>query len=64
MFPCPARRFIVLVAALLIAAGAHADERKVLRYAFEIAETGFDPVQLSDLYSRNVASQIFDAPLR
>ena len=64
MFPCPARRLIVLVAALLIAAGAHADERKVLRYAFEIAETGFDPVQLSDLYSRNVASQIFDAPLR
>jgi ABC-type transport system substrate-binding protein len=37
---------------------------KVLRYAYEIAETGFDPAQLSDLYSRNIAGNIFDAPLR
>ena len=57
-------RLFVFAAALLIAASAHAVEKKVLRYAFEIAETGFDPVQLSDLYSRNVARQIFDAPLR
>ena len=60
----PARRIIVLAAALLIAASAHAVEKKVLRYAFPIAETGFDPVQLSDLYSRDVAREIFDAPLR
>jgi ABC-type transport system substrate-binding protein len=38
--------------------------QKVMRYAFEVAETGFDPVQLSDLYSRNIAGNIFDAPLR
>jgi len=34
---------------------------KVLRYAFPIAETGFDPPQLSDLYSRIVTAHIFDA---
>jgi ABC-type transport system substrate-binding protein len=36
---------------------------KVLRYAFPIAETGFDPAQITDLYSRTVAAAIFDAPL-
>ena len=36
---------------------------RVLRYAFPIAETGFDPAQISDLYSRAVAAGIFDAPL-
>ena len=34
---------------------------KVFRYAFPIAETGFDPPQLSDLYSRIVTANIFDA---
>lgn len=34
---------------------------KVLRYAFEIAETGFDPAQISDVYSRTVTENIFDA---
>jgi len=37
--------------------------RKVLRYAFPVAETGFDPVQLSDLYSRTLTAGIFEAPL-
>jgi len=36
---------------------------KTLRYAFPIAETGFDPAQITDLYSRTVAAAIFDAPL-
>ncbi|MDP3084607.1 MAG: ABC transporter substrate-binding protein [Rubrivivax sp.] len=36
---------------------------KVLRYAFPIAETNFDPAQITDLYSRTVAAGIFDAPL-
>jgi ABC-type transport system substrate-binding protein len=36
---------------------------KVIRYAFPIAETGFDPAQISDLYSRTVAQGIFEAPL-
>jgi len=33
---------------------------KVLRYAFIIAETGMDPVQLVDLYSRILTAHIFD----
>jgi ABC-type transport system substrate-binding protein len=37
--------------------------QKVLRYAFPIAETGFDPAQISDLYSRVVTAGIFEAPL-
>ncbi len=41
----------------------HADPNKVLRWAFEIAETGFDPAQTSDWYSNYVFSNIFDTPL-
>ncbi len=36
---------------------------KVLRYAFLIAESTFDPAQISDLYSNTVAAGIFDAPI-
>jgi ABC-type transport system substrate-binding protein len=36
---------------------------KVLRVAFATAETGFDPAQVQDLYSRTVISHILDAPL-
>ena len=36
---------------------------KVLRYAFSVAETGFDPAQLSDIYSRIVTAHVFEAPL-
>jgi len=45
-------------------AAAHAATPKTLRYAFEIAETGFDPVEISDGYSRTITANIFDAPLR
>ena len=38
-----------------------ASQEKVLRYAFPIAETGFDPAQLSDLYSRILTANIFDS---
>jgi ABC-type transport system substrate-binding protein len=37
---------------------------KVLRYPFEVAESGFDPAQLSDLYSRIVTAHIFDGLYR
>lgn len=43
---------------------ASASEPKTLRYAFEVAETGFDPAQVSDLYSRYLTSEVFEAPLR
>ena len=33
---------------------------KTLRYPFEVAETGFDPAQLIDLYSRIVTAHIFE----
>ncbi|MBK1714082.1 ABC transporter substrate-binding protein [Rubrivivax gelatinosus] len=36
---------------------------KTLRYSFPIAETGFDPVPISDLYSLTVVAGIFEAPL-
>jgi hypothetical protein len=44
-------------------AHAQPDPTKVIRYAFEIAETGFDPAQISDWYSSLVNEQIFDTPL-
>ena len=37
---------------------------KVLRYAFRVAETGFDPAQITDLYSRTLTAHIFEALLR
>jgi ABC-type transport system substrate-binding protein len=33
---------------------------KVFRYAFPAAETGFDPAQVTDLYSHIITSHIFD----
>ena len=41
-------------------AGAASTTQKVFRYSFPIAETGFDPVQISDLYSRVITANIFD----
>ena len=52
------------VLALIAMPTAHAaDAPKILRYAFPIAETGFDPAQITDLYSRTVAGAIFEGPL-
>ena len=51
-----------LLALIVAPGGAPAAEPKVLRYAFRIAESGFDPAQINDLYSRTVASNIFEAP--
>ncbi|MEJ6001421.1 ABC transporter substrate-binding protein [Paucibacter soli] len=58
------------VAALLLALtwvtaqAAETPPTKVLRYAFPIAETGFDPSQLTDIYSRTVTSHIFESLYR
>ena len=61
-FPC------LLSAALLVlntmSTLSAAAEPKVLRYAFRVAETGFDPVQVTDLYSRILVAGIFEAPLQ
>ncbi len=40
------------------------DKTKVLRYAFEVAESSMDPQKVSDLYSTIVNNAIFDTPLR
>src|SRR5688500_17980189 len=34
---------------------------KVLRYSFPVAETGFDPAQIADLYSAIVLANMLDA---
>jgi ABC-type transport system substrate-binding protein len=59
-------RLHILLCLLLAVAlpSAQCAEPKTLRYAFESAETGFDPAQISDDYSRSIAANIFDAPLR
>ena len=62
------RRFGLLLVSTLLSlacavAHAQAPQPKVLKYAFPVAETGFDPAQISDLYSRVIAAHIFEAPL-
>jgi ABC-type transport system substrate-binding protein len=61
---------IALLAVAVSACGVAAkpadgpDPRKVLRYAFEVAETSMDPQRVSDVYSNIVNNAQFDAPLR
>jgi oligopeptide transport system substrate-binding protein len=50
-------------AALLFCSAAAAAEPKVLRVAYLIAETNFDPAFVSDLYSNNICEEIFESPL-
>lgn len=63
------RAFTQALAALPVAGALPAQAQrgrngqKVLRYAFRVAETGFDPAQVNDLYSSNIIANIFDAPL-
>ena len=56
-----ARGAALLCAAL--AATAAFSQQKVLRYAFEIAETSFDPNRISDVYSKIANDAMFDTPL-
>ena len=51
------------LAALCFAEGAALAQQKVLRVAYLIAETNFDPAFVSDLYSNNICEEIFEAPL-
>ena len=63
--PTTALSFLLRAAilALLVVAPPAAAE-KVLRYAFPVAETGFDPAQINDLYSSQIVAHIYDSPLR
>nr|WP_297531361.1 ABC transporter substrate-binding protein [uncultured Roseateles sp.] len=42
------------------AASASASAPKVLRYAFRVAETGFDPAKITDIYSRSITPHVFE----
>jgi ABC-type transport system substrate-binding protein len=55
--------FACLLAAVAARPAHAADPGKVFRYAFQVAETGFDPMQTSDLYSATLIANIFDPPL-
>ena len=44
----------------LAAAAEGRPARKVLRVAFPVSETGFDPARIVDLYSRTVTPHIFE----
>ena len=60
-------RAVLLAVALGVAlpTGAVAGPpEKVLRYALQKSETGLDPQQVSDIFSREVVDNVFDAPLR
>ena len=57
------RVLIGILAALLAAALPAQAAEKVLRYAFEVAETSFDPQRINDVYSNIVNQAMFDAPL-
>ncbi|HOX68668.1 MAG TPA: ABC transporter substrate-binding protein, partial [Burkholderiaceae bacterium] len=58
---------VVLCAGWVVAPSASAQgaapAQKVFRYAFPVAETGFDPVQISDLYSATIIANIIESPL-
>ena len=55
----------LLLSALSISPPVHAaaDSQKVLRVAFEAAETGFDPVKITDNYSSQVIRAVYECLL-
>jgi ABC-type transport system substrate-binding protein len=54
------RLLAALLVALAAALPAAAQPPKVLRVAFPVAESGFDPAQINDTYSRTVLAHILD----
>ena len=55
---------VLAQAAPMAAEAPAAAGQKVLRVSFPSPETGFDPAQTNDLYSRTVTAHIFEAPYR
>jgi ABC-type transport system substrate-binding protein len=67
-----AKTFLLGIALLAIAAGALAQvapsappdaPKKVLRYAFEVAESSLDPAKVNDLYSRQLIPHVYEGLL-
>jgi ABC-type transport system substrate-binding protein len=52
--------FAALLAALVAAPAHSASPPKTLRVTFQAAESGFDPVKVSDYYSGTIIEQIFE----
>ena len=63
-------KILLTAAAVMASAGAQAQaqtaasaataQKKVLRYAFEVAETSLDPAKINDLYSRVLTPHIYE----
>ena len=53
-------RHLVVALSFWVAGAQAADPSKILRITFQAAETGFDPVKVSDYYSGTVIEAIFD----
>jgi len=60
-FLCRIRGLALLLAIMAGPAWPSDGATKVLRYALSAAETGFDPAQIDDIYSRTITSHIFEA---
>ena len=54
---------LCLALCLAVFCAAPAFAKKTLRYVFPVAETNFDPAQVTDLYSNTVIRGIFEGPL-
>jgi oligopeptide transport system substrate-binding protein len=50
----------LLIASVVAPAALAADPSKVLRVAFEVSETGFDPAKITDNYSSQVVRCVFE----
>jgi ABC-type transport system substrate-binding protein len=57
------RRLAALLILAALAGWTQAASPKVLRVAYLIAETHFDPAAVSDLYSHNIIEEILEPPL-
>ena len=63
------KRALSVAAATLLVASTHAQAPtspplKVMRYAFEVAESSMDPAKVSDNYSRILTANIFEGLYR
>src|SRR5688500_17793778 len=54
------KMLVAALAALFVSSAGAQAAPKVLRVAYNTAETGFDPARISDLYSRTVTPHIFE----
>jgi ABC-type oligopeptide transport system substrate-binding subunit len=55
--------FVAAVALVATVAAQAADPNKVLRTVFPVAETGFDPAGVQDLYSATIEQMLFETLL-